>query len=128
MTENRICWGLVAKDFVPSNKKESQDAGTGAGTSSCSHQPNFKVSEWGPETVDEIMQLKSVREQKSPYGGTMAEIYDQTPKGAPLRFMIEDKVLKTCVIFYFGLHFSCAIGSITLVFYLRSVPNKYYCP
>jgi hypothetical protein len=82
--------GLVAKDFVASNKKEGQ--GTGAGTNRGSHQPNFKVSEWGPETVDEIMQLKSVREQKSPYGGTMADIYDQTPKGTPLRFMIEDKV------------------------------------
>ncbi|KAG0282689.1 hypothetical protein BGZ96_000211 [Linnemannia gamsii] len=91
----KICWGLVAKDFVPSNKKDGRDTSTGAGRSTCSHQPNFKVSEWGPETVDEIMQLKSVREQKSPYGGTMAEIYDQTPKGTPLRFMIEDKAFKT---------------------------------
>ncbi|KAH7043637.1 hypothetical protein BKA57DRAFT_517604 [Linnemannia elongata] len=102
VTENRICWGLVAQNFVPSNKKGGQGAsGSGAGSSSSndSHthkqQPNFKVSEWGPETVDEIMQLKSVREQKSPYGGTMADIYDQTPKGSSLRFMIEDKAFKT---------------------------------
>ncbi|KAF9548119.1 hypothetical protein EC957_007147 [Mortierella hygrophila] len=101
VTENRICWGLVAKDFVPSNEKGGQGtSGSGAGSSSSNsnthqQQPNFKVSEWGPETVNEIMQLKSVREQKSPYGGTMADIYDQTPKGTPLRFMIEDKAFKT---------------------------------
>ncbi|KAF9140682.1 hypothetical protein BG015_001553 [Linnemannia schmuckeri] len=100
VTENRICWGLVAKDFVPSNKEGGQGTGISSGTGSCNsndhqQQPNFKVSEWGPETVDEIMQLKSVREQKSPYGGIMAEIYDQTPKGTPLRFMIEDKAFKT---------------------------------
>ncbi|KAG9062676.1 hypothetical protein KI688_004980 [Linnemannia hyalina] len=95
VTENRICWGLVAKDFVPSNEKGGQGT-SGAGSSSTrQQQPNFKVSEWGPETVNEIMQLKSVREQKSPYGGTMADIYDQTPKGTPLRFMIEDKAFKT---------------------------------
>lgn len=98
MTENRICWGLVAQNFVPSNKKGGQGTSrSGAGSSNSNgiiqnQQPNFKVSEWGPETVDEIMQLKSVRDQKSPYGGTMADIYDQTPKGTPLRFMIEDKV------------------------------------
>ncbi|KAG0373475.1 hypothetical protein BGX24_011648 [Mortierella sp. AD032] len=91
VTENRICWGLSAKDFVPSCKKK----GEGSSGSNSNRQPNFKVSEWGPETVDEIMQLKSVRDQKSPYGGTMAEIYDQTPKGTPLRFMIEDKAFKT---------------------------------
>lgn len=99
---------------MPSNKKGGQGAsGSGAGSSSSNNshthkqQPNFKVSEWGPETVDEIMQLKSVREQKSPYGGTMADIYDQTPKGSSLRFMIEDKVkfniilispLRTCYV------------------------------
>ncbi|KAG0280056.1 hypothetical protein BGZ95_011435 [Linnemannia exigua] len=91
VTENRICWGLSAKDFVPSSNNSCE----GSSRRNSSHQPNFKVSEWGPETVDEIMQLKSVRDQKSPYGGTMAEIYDQTPKGTSLRFMIEDKAFKT---------------------------------
>ncbi|KAF9095863.1 hypothetical protein BGX23_012497 [Mortierella sp. AD031] len=109
---NRICWGLVAKDFVPSHiEKRNEEAsasgggavgggavgggGKGSAGSGEQQKPNFKVSEWGPESVDEIMQLKSVRDQPSPYGGKMSDIYDQTPKGTPLRFMIEDKAFKT---------------------------------
>ncbi|KAG0364518.1 hypothetical protein BGZ54_007429, partial [Gamsiella multidivaricata] len=56
---------------------------------------NFKVSEWGPESVDKILDLDYVKNQKSPYGGTMQDIFDQTEKGSPVRIMLEDKAFKT---------------------------------
>ncbi|KAG0344347.1 hypothetical protein BG004_004544 [Podila humilis] len=56
---------------------------------------NFKFSEWAPEAVDEMLRLKLLRDQKSPYGGTIGDLFDKTPKGNSVKIMLEDKSFKT---------------------------------
>lgn len=53
---------------------------------------NFKISEWAPDAVDEMLNLKVLREQISPYGGTIGDLFDKTPKGNAVKIMLEDKV------------------------------------
>ncbi|KFH61994.1 hypothetical protein MVEG_12148 [Podila verticillata NRRL 6337] len=56
---------------------------------------NFKISEWAPDAVDEMLNLKVLREQISPYGGTIGDLFDKTPKGNAVKIMLEDKSFKT---------------------------------
>ncbi|KAF9899127.1 hypothetical protein BX616_003264 [Lobosporangium transversale] len=86
MTRNRICWGLASRTFETASEQKQASKGLAA---------NFKISEWGPEAVDQILQLDYVKNQKSPYGGTLQDLFDQTEKGTPVRIMFEDKAFKT---------------------------------
>ncbi|KAF9182413.1 hypothetical protein BGZ51_004749 [Haplosporangium sp. Z 767] len=86
VTQNRICWGIASRTFATAQEQANSVKGLPA---------NFKVSEWGPEAVDELLNLDYVRNQKSPYGGTLSDLFDQTEKGTPIRIMFEDKAFKT---------------------------------
>lgn len=68
---------------------------------------NFKISEWAPDAVDEMLNLKVLRDQISPYGGTIGDLFDKTPKGNAVKIMLEDKVAKSfpIIIFLFSLVF-----------------------
>jgi len=78
-----MCWGLASKGFgTPSEQGQELPA-------------NFRVSEWGPETVDEILKLDHIKTQKLPFGGTMQDLFDKTKQGNAGRIMLEDKVKKT---------------------------------
>ncbi|KAG0313559.1 hypothetical protein BGZ99_008750 [Dissophora globulifera] len=74
VTKNRICWNVNSRTF--STPFERQQAASGVGG-------NFMASEWGPEAVDKLLELDYVKNQKSPYGGTMQDLFDQTEKGTP---------------------------------------------
>lgn len=63
---------------------------------------NFKISEWAPDAVDEMLKLKVLREQISPYGGTIGDLFDKTPKGNAVKIMLEDKVQSHVYFFSFG--------------------------
>ncbi|KAG0092093.1 hypothetical protein BGZ92_010846 [Podila epicladia] len=56
---------------------------------------NFKISEWAPDAVDDMLNLKALRDQTSPYGGTIGDLFDKTPKGNAVKIMLEDKSFKT---------------------------------
>ncbi|KAG0337538.1 hypothetical protein BG000_005285 [Podila horticola] len=56
---------------------------------------NFKISEWAPDAVDEMLDLTALRDQTSPYGGTIGDLFDKTPKGNAVKIMLEDKSFKT---------------------------------
>ncbi|KAG0025533.1 hypothetical protein BGZ82_009967, partial [Podila clonocystis] len=56
---------------------------------------NFKISEWAPDAVDEMLNLNALRDQASPYGGTIGDLFDKTPKGNAVKIMLEDKSFKT---------------------------------
>ncbi|KAF9320569.1 hypothetical protein BG006_002756, partial [Podila minutissima] len=56
---------------------------------------NFKISEWAPDAVDDMLNLKTLRDQTSPYGGTIGDLFDKTPKGNAVKIMLEDKSFKT---------------------------------
>ncbi|KAF9400189.1 hypothetical protein BGX21_004803 [Mortierella sp. AD011] len=83
---NRISWHLASRTFVTPLEQAQAAAGVPA---------NFKLSQWGPESVDQILELDYVKNQKSPYGGTLKDLFDQTEKGTAVRIMLEDKIFKT---------------------------------
>ncbi|KAF9362915.1 hypothetical protein BGX34_005253 [Mortierella sp. NVP85] len=83
IAKNQMCWGLASKRFgTPSEQGQELPA-------------NFRVSEWGPETVNEILKLDHIKTQKLPFGGTMQELFDKTKQGNAGRIMLEDKAFKT---------------------------------
>ncbi|KAI1321833.1 hypothetical protein EDD11_000109 [Mortierella claussenii] len=86
VTRNRICWAIASRSFETPQEQAQAARGIAA---------NFKISEWGPEAVDRVLQLDYVKNQKSPFGGTLQNLFDQTEKGTPVRIMLEDKVFKT---------------------------------
>lgn len=64
---------------------------------------NFKISEWAPDAVDEMLNLKALRDQTSPYGGTIGDLFDKTPKGNAVKIMLEDKVSYLVIVYGFSL-------------------------
>ncbi|KAG0004907.1 hypothetical protein BGZ80_003843 [Entomortierella chlamydospora] len=85
-TGNRISWHVASRTFMTPLEQAQAAAGVPA---------NFKLSQWGPESVDQILELDYVKNQKSPYGGTLKDLFDQTEKGTAVRIMLEDKIFKT---------------------------------
>ncbi|KAG0366469.1 hypothetical protein BGZ54_005304 [Gamsiella multidivaricata] len=75
MTKNRIGW-MVTHDV--------RDLGTNV-------ERNMRCSEWGPDAALDV--LKSVSHFKCPYGGSLADIIDITPKEMISKVMLEDKML-----------------------------------
>ncbi|KAF9102031.1 hypothetical protein BGX27_011224 [Mortierella sp. AM989] len=53
----------------------------------------FKNSEWGPETNEAM--IKEFQDLPSPFGGTMKEFIDATPKDLISKVFLEEKVFKT---------------------------------
>ncbi|KAF9970962.1 hypothetical protein BGZ73_006176 [Actinomortierella ambigua] len=74
---NRFCWNVT--DHV--------QAGSG---SNCTV---FRNSEWGSESAQSM--CNEVRDFKAPFGGTMADYIDATPKEAISKVMLEEKLFKT---------------------------------
>ncbi|KAG0038007.1 hypothetical protein BGZ82_001347 [Podila clonocystis] len=54
-------------------------------------RPGYLVSssDWGPDRVDEM--VEACRDFVCPYGGTLGDIFDQTPRGRISQVLIEEK-------------------------------------
>lgn len=74
---NRICWNAILQ---LSTVKEASE-----------HK--FKNSEWGPETSEPM--IKEVRDFLIPFGGTLGELIDATPRDNISRVFLEDKLFET---------------------------------
>ncbi|KAF9111377.1 hypothetical protein BGX27_005016 [Mortierella sp. AM989] len=62
-------------------------------TLSAKEEDTIKNAEWGP-AANEAM-IKEVRDFAMPYGGTLGDFIDATPKDTISRVFLEDKVFKT---------------------------------
>ncbi|KAF9355356.1 hypothetical protein BGX26_006672 [Mortierella sp. AD094] len=74
--DNQICWGIQVQ--LPETKAKEQQ---------------FRNSEWGPESVDDM--LKEYEDFPCPFGGTMKDILDATPKHLICKVFLEEKVFQT---------------------------------
>ncbi|KAG9065059.1 hypothetical protein KI688_002380 [Linnemannia hyalina] len=71
---NRICWNAILQ---LSTVKEASE-----------HK--FKNSEWGPETSEPM--IKEVRDFLIPFGGTLGDLIDATPRNNISRVFLEDNL------------------------------------
>ncbi|KAF9338645.1 hypothetical protein BGZ91_008314 [Linnemannia elongata] len=74
---NRICWNVILQ---LSTVKEASE-----------HK--FKNSDWGPETSESM--IKEVRDFLIPFGGTLGDLIDATPRDNISRVFLEDKMFET---------------------------------
>ncbi|KAF9280585.1 hypothetical protein BGZ68_007130 [Mortierella alpina] len=74
---NRICWSVVSQ--------------LGSLTQSDDHR--FRNSEWGPGSNDEM--IKDVMDFLVPFGCTMSDLIDATPRDKISRVFLEDKLFET---------------------------------
>ncbi|KAG0335641.1 hypothetical protein BG000_007353 [Podila horticola] len=77
IANNRVGW-MVTKDI----RKHNLDRDRGS-----------RSSEWGPEAALEM--CNKVRQFPTPYGGTIGDMFDQTPQELISKVMLEDKVFKS---------------------------------
>ncbi|KAF9578204.1 hypothetical protein BGW38_006128, partial [Lunasporangiospora selenospora] len=73
LTGNRIAWCIGGRNLISDSEKKAQ----------------------ANSAADGILKLDYLRNQKSPYGGTIGDMFDQTEKGTAIRIMLEDKAFKT---------------------------------
>ncbi|KAF9165380.1 hypothetical protein BGX20_000620 [Mortierella sp. AD010] len=73
---NQICWGIQIQ--VPESLTKEQQ---------------FQNSEWGPESIEAMM--KEFEDFPFPFGGTMKDVFDATPKDLISKVFLEEKVFKT---------------------------------
>ncbi|KAF9200928.1 hypothetical protein BGZ49_008840 [Haplosporangium sp. Z 27] len=76
ITDNQICWGIQVQ-LSASNANEQR----------------FQNSEWGPESIEAMM--KEYEDYPFPYGGTMKDMFDATPKELISKVFLEEKIFKT---------------------------------
>ncbi|KAI1302182.1 hypothetical protein EDD11_005648 [Mortierella claussenii] len=76
VADSQICWGLSTQLSAAEAKIQQ-----------------FRNSEWGPETNDAM--LKEFQDLACPWGGTMADIFDATPKNLISKVFLEEKLFKT---------------------------------
>ncbi|KAG0231042.1 hypothetical protein BGX31_005654 [Mortierella sp. GBA43] len=74
--DNQICWGLGIQLSV-SEAKDQQ----------------FRNSEWGPESNEAM--IKEFKDMPCPWGGTMGDMFDDTPKHLISKVFLEEKNFKT---------------------------------
>ncbi|KAF8937107.1 hypothetical protein EDD21DRAFT_440422 [Dissophora ornata] len=74
---NRVCWNLTIQ--LKKEMSKNDDA--------------FRNSEWGPEATESM--CNEVKHFNSPYGGTLGELIDVTPKDLITKVMLEDKLFDT---------------------------------
>ncbi|KAG0308430.1 hypothetical protein BGZ99_001146 [Dissophora globulifera] len=77
LTNNRICWILLIQ-FVDAEEAAEQ---------------RFRNSEWGPESND--MMAQEFRDFPHPFGGTIGELIDATPKQSQSKVFLEEKMFET---------------------------------
>ncbi|KAF9998229.1 hypothetical protein BGZ79_008094 [Entomortierella chlamydospora] len=80
LPDNQISWGFGVQ-LSKSALKEIKEM-------------HFRNSEWGPEIKDTT--LDRYRDFPSPVGGTMGDLFDDTPKHLISKVFIEEKMFKTC--------------------------------
>ncbi|KAF9931104.1 hypothetical protein BGZ65_005053 [Modicella reniformis] len=76
VADNSICWGVGVQ--LPKSQAMEQQ---------------FRNSEWGPES-NEVM-MAEFRDKPCPWGGTMGDVIDDTPKELISKVFLEEKVFKT---------------------------------
>ncbi|KAG0221781.1 hypothetical protein BGX31_009564 [Mortierella sp. GBA43] len=74
--DNQICWSVAAA--LPKSSGKAQQ---------------FRNSEWGPESIDAM--YKEFEDKPCPWGGTMGDLFRDTPKDMISKVFIEEKVFKT---------------------------------
>ncbi|KAG0284673.1 hypothetical protein BGZ96_010973 [Linnemannia gamsii] len=74
---NRICWNVILQLSTVREASEHK----------------FKNSEWGPETSEPMIQ--EVRGFLIPFGGTLGDLIDATPRHNISRVFLEDKLFET---------------------------------
>jgi len=72
---NRIAWSVSGKLLTPEGSELSE---------------NFKQSEFGPEAVDAVCAL--IQDIPIPWGGTVADLIELTPREYVTKVMVEEKV------------------------------------
>ncbi|KAF9178702.1 hypothetical protein BGZ51_007545 [Haplosporangium sp. Z 767] len=75
--ENRLGWHICGQMDKPEDIEEK----------------DFRFSDWKPAAADELCDL--VRHFKSPYGGTVGDLINRTPKERLSKVMLEDKYFST---------------------------------
>ncbi|KAI1314575.1 hypothetical protein EDD11_002004 [Mortierella claussenii] len=75
--ENRLGWHICVRLDKPEEHNEK----------------DFRFSDWKPAVADELCDL--VRHYKSPFGGTVGDMIDRTPKDRLSKVMLEDKYFST---------------------------------
>ncbi|KAF9171844.1 hypothetical protein BGX21_006472 [Mortierella sp. AD011] len=73
---NQVCWGFGVQ-LTEAQAKDQQ----------------FRNSEWGPEANDAM--IKEFQDLPCPWGGTMAELIENTPKDLISKVFLEEKIFKT---------------------------------
>ncbi|KAF9106614.1 hypothetical protein BGX27_009099 [Mortierella sp. AM989] len=86
----------------------------------------FRNSEWGQEANNAM--LKELEDMTCPWGGTMGEIFDATPKDCISKIFLEEKLFKT---WYHGRTVLISDGaanaiqdSVVLANYFFNMPNR----
>ncbi|KAF9434452.1 hypothetical protein BGZ76_007992 [Entomortierella beljakovae] len=74
--DNQICWSLGYQIASAEAKEQA-----------------FRNSEWGPEANDAM--IKDFRDSPCPWGGTMGDVIDKTPKELISKVFLEEKIFKT---------------------------------
>ncbi|KAG0047651.1 hypothetical protein BGZ83_007317 [Gryganskiella cystojenkinii] len=74
---NRVCWGLSVRFEDPEEAKRQQ----------------FANSEWGPEALAPA--LKELADKPCPFGGTMGDLIELTPKDYISKVFLEHKMFET---------------------------------
>ncbi|KAG0243755.1 hypothetical protein B0O80DRAFT_463797 [Mortierella sp. GBAus27b] len=75
--ENRLGWQICGHMDTPENYDEK----------------DFRFSDWKPTAADELCDM--VRHYKCPFGGTLGDLMDRTPKERLSKVMLEDKYFST---------------------------------
>ncbi|KAK3810215.1 MAG: hypothetical protein J3Q66DRAFT_64581 [Benniella sp.] len=75
--ENRLGWQICGQMDKPENYEEK----------------DFRFSDWKPTAADELCDM--VRHYKCPFGGTVGDLMDRTPKERLSKIMLEDKYFST---------------------------------
>ncbi|KAF9432026.1 hypothetical protein BGZ76_011398 [Entomortierella beljakovae] len=75
--DNRLGWMICGRMEKPEDHEEV----------------DFRFSDWSPMAADEL--CDQVRHFKIPYGGTVGDLFDKTPKERVSKVMLEDKYFHT---------------------------------
>jgi len=57
------------------------------------NDPNFRNAEWGPESIESM--IKQVSHHKIPFGDTLGDLIEATPRDLISRVLLEEKCFET---------------------------------
>ncbi|KAF9082685.1 hypothetical protein BGX23_012213 [Mortierella sp. AD031] len=96
LTGNRIAWCVGGPDPHQLLQSTQDDAGDHSSQGSGSHGSRTSSGhgrDWYPETIVEI--CEDVRNFKCPYGGSVMDLIEATPKGMVSKVLLEEKMYRT---------------------------------